>query len=90
MAGFGFSRLCAAIPGGRAAGRGVAALVLIVSGLALVTAWPTVLEPFTTWRGTQSRRVLLVDPAPRSDAVPGIPAMRMDRARTLIEKYGLH
>jgi len=90
MAGLGFSCLCAAVPGGRSAGRGVAALVMIVAGLTLVKDWGGVLEPFTTWRGTQSRRVLLLDPTPMPDAVPGIPAMKMGRAKALIEKYRLH
>jgi hypothetical protein len=90
MAGFGFSLLCGAVPGGRSAGRAVAALVLIVAGASLVKGWVGVLEPFTTWRGSDSRRILLVEPNPRADAVPGIPGMEMDRAKALIRRYTLH
>ena len=90
VAGFWFSRLCGLVPGGRFAGRAVATVVLLGLGLTQVRAWAGVLEPFTSWRGSESRRILFVDPNPRADAVPGIPGMDMDRAKALIRRYTLH
>lgn len=90
MVGFWFSRMCGRVPGGVSAGRAIAAVVLVALGVAMVRGWGPELEPFTAWRGTESRRILLVDPDPKPDAVPGIPGLRMDRAKGLIEKYHLH
>ena len=84
MVGFWFSRMCGRVPGGVFAGRAIAAVVLVALGVAMVRGWGPELAPFTAWRGTESRRVLLVDPDPKPDAVPGIPGLRMDRAKGLI------
>ena len=52
--------------------------------------WQAELEPFTTWRGTESRRMLFVEPNPDPHGVPGIPGLEMDRAKALVTKYNLH
>jgi len=90
MVGFWFSRMCGRVPGPASAGRAIAAVVLVALGVSMVRSWGPELEPFTAWRGTESRRIVLVDPNPRPDAVPGIPGLSMDRARLLVSKYRLH
>jgi hypothetical protein len=63
--------------------------LLASAALVLCLQWRADLDPFTLWRGTDSRRILLVDPA-HSQAVPGYPGFPMERARELIAKYNLH
>ena len=88
--GFAFSTLLGAVPVPNAVRGLVAAVILGALGLNLVRDWRPQIEPFTDWRGTQSRRILLEDPDPPRDAVPGIPGLPMDRAKVLIETYRLH
>ena len=90
IAGFAFSRLLGLVPVPDAVRGLVGAVILGALGLSLVGEWKTKIDPFTDWRGTQSRRILLQDPNPKIDAVPGIPALPMERAKVLIEKYRLH
>jgi hypothetical protein len=71
----------------RAAG---AAAVLGGLAFALCLHWPSELDNFSTWRGSESRRILLSDAPAPPHSVPGIPFMEMDRARFLIAKYNLH
>lgn len=63
---------------------------LLVLAVHLVRAWPGELEGFTTWRGSDSRRILLVEASPDPRGVPGIPFLPMARAKELITKYHLH
>ncbi len=63
--------------------------VLAGAATALCLQWPTELDPFTVWRGTDSRRTLLGNPDP-SQPVPGFPGFPMVRATQLIAKYNLH
>jgi hypothetical protein len=73
-----------------AAPRGLAFSCLLgVTATVLCLQWPVDLDPFTIWRGTDSRRILLTDPV-GSQAVPGYPGFPMERARELIAKYSLH
>jgi len=89
MVGFWFSRQCWRIPGAGLRGSFVS-LVLLAAGGAMLRAWPAVLDPFTAWRGTDSRQILFVEPRPDPHSVPGIPGLEMDRAKALIAKYNLH
>jgi hypothetical protein len=66
------------------------AVVLAALASALCRQWAGAIEPFSTWRGTDSRRVLLVDPNPGPFAVPGYPGFPTQRAKALIAKYHLH
>jgi hypothetical protein len=65
-------------------------VALAIAAVHLVRAWPTELDYFTTLRGSESRRILFVVPAPDPHGVPGIPFLPMDRAKVLIAKYHLH
>ena len=90
MVGFWFSSVCGRIPGPKSAGRAVAGIVLFSLSLAMLKDWGPQIEPFTAWRGTQSRQILFQKPNPKSDAVPGIPGLPMERAKALMAKYSLH
>jgi hypothetical protein len=63
--------------------------LLAAAAAALCLQWPVELDPVTTSRGTQARRVLL-GPEEGSQVVPGYPGFPMARARELIAKYNLH
>jgi hypothetical protein len=65
-------------------------VVLLILSVHLVRAWPGELEGFTTWRGSDSRRILFVEASPDPHGVPGIPFLPMARAKELIAKYHLH
>ena len=69
--------------------RQAAALAALgVCALFMCRNWSGVLDPFTVWRGTDSRRELVLGTTP--GPVPGIPGMSWDRARELIRQYNLH
>jgi len=71
--------------------RAVGASVLLALGaIYLCRQWPATLDPYTAARGTESRRILLLEPNPDPHSVPGIPFLEMGRARALIDKYHLH
>lgn len=74
-------------PAGR---RLVAGAALAALAAVLIRSWSVDLDRFTTWRGTDSRRILFVEAAPDPHGVPGIPFMPMDRAKQLIAQYHLH
>ena len=88
--GFAASRLRDALPGPAGLRLALAALALAAVAGVMVRDWAPQIEPFTAWRGTESRRILFEDPAPAPDAVPGIPGLPMSRAKALIRKYHLH
>jgi hypothetical protein len=48
------------------------------------------MSSWSVWRGSEVHRVLVEDPFPGRNAVPGYPGFPMDRARELIRKYHLH
>ncbi len=90
LAGYWISRQWARIPVSGTL-RSIAATVLLTLGaITLCRQWPAQLDPFTTGRGTESRRILLVEPNPDPHSVPGIPFLEVSRARILIDKYNLH
>jgi hypothetical protein len=90
LAGFWASRQWDRIPL-PAVLRSLAASVLLAAGaLHLCRQWGGELDPFTDSRGTESRRILLLEANPDPHSVPGIPGLPMDRARAIIAKYGLH
>jgi len=75
----------------RAAARRLAfAAVLALAAYSMCRQWSAGLDVFTTTRGSDSRRLLLVDKDPYPNSVPGIPGLPMDRAKALIAKYNLH
>jgi hypothetical protein len=88
-AGFCLARLWEKLPV-PAPARGLAFSALLASIIvSMCYLWPIDLEPFSVWRGTDNRRILLVEPGV-SQAVPGYPGFPMERARALIAKYNLH
>lgn len=90
LAAFWLSRQWDRIPVG-AAFRGIcAAGILAALAVHLCRLWPGTLAPFSESRGAESRRILLAEPNPDPNSVPGIPGLPMDRARELIAKYNLH
>jgi hypothetical protein len=86
LAGFWLSRQSERIPAPAAARRLILGALLAAACVLMCMEWRVELDPFTVWRGTDSRRILLSGAGP----VPGSPAMSMDRARELVAKYGLH
>jgi len=89
-AGFAFSRLLGRLTApGPVRVIGLAALFTGM-GWCLCTQWSEDLEGFTTWRGTESRQILIIDPNPEPTAVPGFPGFPTERAKALIAKYNLH
>jgi hypothetical protein len=90
MAGFWISRQWDRIPV-PAIVRGIGAAILLAAGaFHLCQQWGVELDPFTASRGTDSRRILLLESHPDPHSVPGIPGLPVDRARELIAKYDLH
>lgn len=90
LAGFWFSVQWEKVPGPVFARRIALAFILAALGSALCRQWEGSIEPFSTWRGTDSRRLLLRDPDPGPFAVPGYPGFPTERAKALIAKYHLH
>jgi hypothetical protein len=90
LAGFWLSRQWSRIPIPGAL-RGIAGSALLALGaLYFCLQWPAPLDIFTNNRGTESRRILLLEANPDPHSVPGIPFLEVNRARTLIDRYGLH
>jgi hypothetical protein len=90
LAGFWFSEQWGKIPLSRTPRKIALSALLTVAAVCLCREWPADLGPFTTWRGTDSRRVILWDSGHTPQAVPGIPWLPIERARQLVAKYGLH
>jgi hypothetical protein len=89
-AGFLFSRLWDRVPGPGALRRAVLGTLVAAAAWGLCSQWLGDLGGFTTWRGTESRRILITDPNPDPHAVPGFPGFPTQRAKYLIAKYNLH
>jgi hypothetical protein len=89
-AGFLFSELWGRLPAPEPVRRLALAALLAATGWLLCRQWSADLDGFTLARGTESRRILLVDPNPGANSVPGIPGLPMPRARAIISKYKLH
>jgi hypothetical protein len=69
----------------------VATVVIAGASIGVARKWPLEAESFAAGRGRNTRQVLLRDPAPPAEgAVPGIPFLRTQRAKELIEIYHLH
>jgi hypothetical protein len=78
------------LPVSAAARRLSFAVVLALAAYCMCRQWSAGLDVFTATRGSDSRRLLLVDKDPSPNSVPGIPFLPMDRAKALIAKYDLH
>lgn len=89
MLGFWFSWTLGHLPGPSVLRKAVAVIILGTLAVQMIRGWAPELDGFTAWRGTESRRILFLDPAPAPDAVPGIPGLPMERAKALISKYRL-
>jgi hypothetical protein len=87
--GFWVSHLWSLVPVPSGPRRLAFSVLLAATAIALCHRWPTELDAFTAWRGTDSRRLLHGNPD-ASQAVPGYPGFPMDRAMELIERYDLH
>jgi hypothetical protein len=86
LAGFWFSRQWERIPGPRASRRLALAALLAAACVLMCLEWRVELDPFTVWRGTDSRRTFLSGAGP----VPGSPGTSMERAGELVSRYHLH
>jgi hypothetical protein len=89
-AGFWISRQWERLPVRAAARRASFAVVLALAAYGMCRQWSAGLDFFTASRGSDSRRLLLVDKIPFPNSVPGIPGLPMERAKALIAKYNLH
>lgn len=90
LAGFWFSEQWEKIPFSRTPRRIALVALSTVAVICLCRQWPADLGPFTTWRGTDSRRVILGNSDQGPQGVPGIPGLPMARARQLAARYSLH
>jgi hypothetical protein len=90
FAGLVFGRWIAAVPVPRPR-VALATALLALAALLAAAGWPAAAEHFADHRGRNTREILLrrAD-APAEGAVPGIPFLKTQRARELIEAYGLH
>ena len=88
--GLWLSHLCRRFPV-RLHLRPIAATAIIATATWFVArSWPDEIRSFCFGRGTENRRILLVEPNPGPYAVPGIPFMPTSRGKELIKKYHLH
>ena len=88
--GLWVSHLCRLLPN-RAQLPRLAAIALVASATWFIArGWPGEIHPFCFGRGTENRRLLLVEPHPGPYAVTGIPFMPTARGKELIRKYRLH
>jgi hypothetical protein len=60
------------------------------AGFTMCRLWAVDLDPFSVWRGTDSRRIFSSSPGPGPLEVPGFASFPMDRAKELIARYKLH
>jgi hypothetical protein len=88
LAGQGVAALWQRLPGGPSVRRAMAVAVLGMCAVFMCRNWADVLDPFTIWRGSDSRRELVEKSEP--GPVPGIPGMTRERARELIRRFNLH
>jgi hypothetical protein len=88
-AAFWFSTMWDRIPLSASSRALVFSGLLTAAAVVLCLKWPADLDPFTIWRGTDSRSIMLVNPDD-TQAVPGYPGFPMARAREIIAKYNLH
>jgi hypothetical protein len=86
LAGFWLARQWERIPGPAAARRLSLAALLVAACVLMCRQWRVEIDPFTAWRGTDSRRALLSGSGP----VPGSPGISMERAGELVSRYHLH
>lgn len=89
-AGFWLSRQWERIPAPVWARRLALGALLAVAAVSMCRQWRGDLEPFTTYRGSDSRRIFFADPNPLQGSVPGYAAFPIDRAKALVAKYHLH
>jgi len=90
LAGFALSRAWDRVPLPSLARRGALAALLLSIGVVCCRLWNEEMSSWSVWRGSEVHRVLVEDPFPSRNAVPGYPGFPMDRARELIRKYHLH
>lgn len=70
---------------------GLTAALLLLLGIHFLRGWPTALEPFVAWRGTEMRTFLAAPYNPAPDAkVPALEFMHLERAKALQRAYDLH
>ena len=87
---FACDRLVAALPG-RWVRIAFATVLVLGASIAVARKWRQEAEVFATWRGRNTRQILLREPNPPAEgAVPGIPFLRTERAKELITIYHLH
>jgi hypothetical protein len=89
-AGFLFASLIERVPGPGFVRLAVRGSLLAALASSLFGRWPAILDKFSEERGTDARRVLLSDPDPGPNSVPGYPGFPTERAKDLIAKYNLH
>ena len=68
----------------------VAVAVLLGETWLVAHQWPREIRLYAFSRGKESRRILLTEPNPPPNSVPGIDFLPVGRARELIRKYHLH
>lgn len=90
LAGYCLSKFGERLPAPLAVRRVVFAALLALAAVVMCLQWPSVLGPFSVWRGTDSRRVFLDEAGQGPQEVPGFAAFPMERAKVLIQKYNLH
>jgi hypothetical protein len=89
-AGFWLSSQWTRLPAPAWARRLALGVVLVVASVAMCRQWRSDLDPFSTYRGSDSRRIFFEDPNPLPGSVPGYAALPIERAQALVAKYHLH
>ncbi len=90
LAGFWFARTWEGLMAPAAVRHAVLVILLLALGLSLLKQWSSDMGQWSGWRGTEPRRILLVEAAPGPRSVPGYPGFSTQRAKDLIAKYHLH
>jgi hypothetical protein len=91
FAGLAFAHLLGKVPSRFRLRTLTTATLLLVIAWSVSRNWPQEIHGFAFGRGTETRRILTVEPNPPAmGAIPGIPFLSTVRAKELVRIYNLH